>query len=47
MILYDGAETLSLGQINDCPLWAMPIATLSASRIMWHNTGIEELLDSA
>lgn len=32
IILYDGAETLPLGRVNDCPLWAVPIATLSSSR---------------
>lgn len=34
IILYDGTETLPLGRINDRPLWAMPIATLSSSRKM-------------
>lgn len=34
IILYDGTETLPLGRVNDRPLWAMPIATLSSSRIM-------------
>lgn len=33
-ILYDGTETLPLGRINDRPLWAMPIATLTSSRKM-------------
>lgn len=34
IILYDGTETLPLGQLNDRPLWAMPIATLTSSRLM-------------
>ena len=34
IILYDGTETLPLGQVNDRPLWAMPIATLTSSRLM-------------
>jgi len=34
IILYDGTETLPLGRINDRPLWALPIATLSSSRKM-------------
>lgn len=34
IILYDGTETLPLGQTNGRPLWAMPLSTLSASRIM-------------
>jgi len=34
IILYDGTETLPLGRINDRPLWAMPIATLTSSRKM-------------
>lgn len=33
IILYDGTETLPLGQTNGRPLWAIPISTLSASRI--------------
>jgi len=32
IVLYDGTETLPLGRVNDSPLWAMPIATLSSSR---------------
>jgi uncharacterized protein len=34
IILYDGTETLPLGQVNDRPLWVMPIATLTSSRLM-------------
>jgi predicted AAA+ superfamily ATPase len=34
IILYDGTETLPLGRVNDRPLWAMPIATLTSSRKM-------------
>lgn len=34
IILYDGTETLPLGRVNDRPLWAMPIATLTSSRTM-------------
>lgn len=34
IILYDGTETLPLGQTNGRPLWAIPLSTLSASRIM-------------
>lgn len=34
IILYDGTETLPLGSVNDRPLWAMPIATLTSSRKM-------------
>ncbi|OFZ67218.1 MAG: AAA family ATPase [Betaproteobacteria bacterium RBG_16_56_24] len=34
IVLYDGTETLPLGAVNDRPLWAMPIATLTSSRIM-------------
>lgn len=34
IILYDGTETLPLGQVNDRPLWAIPIATLTSSRLM-------------
>lgn len=33
IILYDGTETLPLGQTNGRPLWAIPISTLGASRI--------------
>ena len=33
IILYDGTETLPLGQVNDRPLWAMPIATLTSSHL--------------
>lgn len=33
IILYDGTETLPLGQTNGRPLWAIPISTFSASRI--------------
>lgn len=32
IVLYDGTETLPLGQVNNRPLWAMPIATLNSSR---------------
>lgn len=35
IVLYDGTETLPLGSANGCPLWAMPISTLSACRIMY------------
>jgi len=34
IVLYDGTETLPLGSINNRPLWAMPIATLTSSRKM-------------
>jgi len=34
IVLYDGTETLPLGRVNGRPLWAMPIATLSSSRIL-------------
>jgi predicted AAA+ superfamily ATPase len=34
IILYDGTETLPIGRVNDRPLWAMPIATLTSSRTM-------------
>jgi len=34
IILYDGTETLPLGQTNGRPLWAIPLSTLGASRIM-------------
>lgn len=34
IILYDGTETLPIGRVNDSPLWAMPIATLTSSRKM-------------
>lgn len=34
IILYDGTETLPLGQTNGRPLWAMPLSTLSAGRII-------------
>lgn len=34
IIFYDGTETLPLGQTNGRPLWAMPLSTLAASRVM-------------
>ena len=34
IILYDGTETLPLGQVNDRPLWAVPIATLTSSCLL-------------
>ena len=33
IVLYDGTETLPLGQINGRSLWALPLSTLSASRL--------------
>lgn len=33
IVLYDGTETLPLGQTNGRPLWALPLSTLSASRL--------------
>lgn len=32
IVLYDGTDTLPLGQTNGRPLWAMPLSTLSAGR---------------
>ena len=34
IILYDGTETLPMGQINGRPLWAVPLSTLGASRLL-------------
>ncbi len=34
IVLYDGTETLPLGQCNGRPLWAMPIATLRSGKMM-------------
>ena len=34
IVLYDGNETLPLGSVNGQPLWALPISTFSASRII-------------
>jgi uncharacterized protein len=34
IILYDGTETLPLGHVNDRPLWAMPLGTLTSSRLL-------------
>lgn len=34
IIFYDGTETLPLGQTNGRPLWAIPLSTLGASRVM-------------
>ncbi|MBI5626415.1 MAG: ATP-binding protein [Nitrosomonadales bacterium] len=33
IVLYDGTETLPLGQANGRPLWAMPLSTLNASSL--------------
>lgn len=34
IVLYDGTETLPLGSASGSPLWAMPVSTFCASRIM-------------
>lgn len=34
IIFYDGTETLPLGKVDGRPLWAMPIAILTSSRLM-------------
>ncbi|NOT19613.1 MAG: ATP-binding protein [Sideroxydans sp.] len=34
IVLYDGIDTLPLGRVNDCPLWAVPLSTLASSRVM-------------
>jgi Predicted ATPase (AAA+ superfamily) len=31
IVLYDGIETLPLGETNGRPLWAMPLSTLGAA----------------
>jgi len=33
IVLYDGVETLPLGQANGKPLWAMPVSTLFSNKV--------------